>query len=97
MARSLSICFSFCSVKAIEAGINKMQEYRICVTKRSTDIIKEFRNYTYRQDRDGKWLNQPIDCYNHAIDAIRYVVMEKILGGQRKPVDLNRLSRLVHR
>ena len=57
-----------------------MQEMKICVTKRSTSVLKEFRNYTYRQNKDGKWLNEPIDAYNHAIDAIRYVVLDKLLG-----------------
>lgn len=82
---------------SIEAGIQKMQEYKICVTKRSANVIKEFRNYTYRQDKEGKWLNQPIDCYNHAIDAVRYVVMMKLLGGQRKPLDIDRLARRLGR
>ena len=57
-----------------------MQEYEICITRRSTNLIKEFKNYTYRQDKEGKWLNEPIDCYNHGIDGIRYVILEKILG-----------------
>lgn len=57
-----------------------MQELKIRVTKRSTNVLKEFRNYTYRQNKDGKWLNEPIDAYNHAIDAIRYVVLDKLLG-----------------
>ena len=65
---------------SIMAGINKMQELKIKVTKRSTNVLKEFRNYTYRQNKEGKWLNEPIDAYNHAIDAIRYVVLEEILG-----------------
>lgn len=65
---------------SIAAGIQKMQELKIKVTKRSTNITKEFRNYTYRQNKEGKWLNEPIDAYNHAIDAIRYVVLEEILG-----------------
>lgn len=82
---------------SIEAGIAKMQEFKICVTRRSVNVIKEFRNYTYRQDREGKWLNQPIDCYNHAIDAVRYVVMETLLGGRRKAIDLDRLSKIAHR
>lgn len=82
---------------SIDAGIAKMQQYRICVTRRSTNVIKEFKNYTYRQDKEGKWLNQPIDCYNHAIDAIRYVVMMKLLGGQRKPIDIARLAKRIGR
>ena len=65
---------------SINAGLTKMQEYEICITRRSTNLIKEFKNYTYRQDKEGKWLNEPIDCYNHGIDGIRYVILEKILG-----------------
>lgn len=65
---------------SIMAGITKMQEYEICVTSDSLNVIKELRNYTYRQDKEGKWLNVPIDAYNHAIDASRYVVLEKVLG-----------------
>lgn len=80
---------------SIEAGLSKMQEYRIIITKRSTNVAKELRNYTYRQDKDGRWLNVAIDCYNHAIDAVRYVVMEQFMAGQRRKIDLGRLQRLV--
>lgn len=82
---------------SIEAGITKMQEYKLVITKRSTNVIKEFRNYTYQQDKEGKWLNTPIDVWNHAIDAIRYVVMSELLGGRRKPIDLGRVAKLINR
>lgn len=81
---------------SIEAGLSKMQEYKIIVTRRSMDIIKEFRNYTYQQDKEGKWLNKPIDIWNHAIDAIRYVVMNEVLGGRRIPIDKKRVSQLAY-
>lgn len=82
---------------SIEAGITKMQEYKLVITKRSTNVIKEFRNYTYQQDKEGKWLNAPIDVWNHAIDAIRYVVMSELLGGKRKAVNLGRVAKLINR
>ena len=69
----------------------------IVITKHSTNVIKEFRNYTYSQDKEGKWLNTPIDVWNHAIDAIRYVVMSEILGGQRKPIDRGRIAKQINR
>ena len=74
-----------------------MQEYKIVITKRSANVIKEFRNYTYQQDKEGKWLNKPIDVWNHAIDATRYVVMSELLGGKRKAVDLGRVAKLINR
>lgn len=82
---------------SIEAGITKMQEYKMVITKSSTNLIKELRNYTYSQDKEGRWMNTPIDVWNHGIDAIRYVVMSEVLGGQRKPVDLGRVARMINR
>ena len=72
---------------SIEAGITKMLEYKICITKKSINAIKEFKNYTYSQNKDGKWLNKPIDAYNHLIDAIRYVILSEVLGHNRKPIN----------
>lgn len=80
---------------SIEAGITKMQELKIYITKRSTNVIKEFKNYTYQQDKEGKWLNKPIDAYNHAIDATRYYVLTEILGGVPRNVDRSKLTKLV--
>jgi phage terminase large subunit len=73
---------------SVKAGITKMLEYRFCITRRSTNIIKEFRNYTYQQDKEGKWLNLPIDAFNHAIDAIRYIFLTEILGKGKRIKDL---------
>lgn len=80
---------------SIMAGVQKMQEMKIYITKRSTNVIKEFRNYTYRQSKDGKWLNEPIDAYNHAIDAIRYVVLEKLLGKNSNGLNAEEFSYLL--
>jgi phage terminase large subunit len=81
---------------SIEAGITKMLEFKIHITARSCNVIKEFKNYTFQQDKEGKWLNTPIDCYNHAIDAVRYVIMNEVLGGERKPINKARIARAVY-
>ena len=65
---------------SVMAGINKMQEYRIKITKRSVNGIKEARNYTYMQNKDGAFVNVPIDKWNHFWDASRYWVLGKVLG-----------------
>lgn len=54
--------------------IQWMQGWRLLVTAESLNVIREARNYTWAKDRDGKPLNQPIDKFNHALDAIRYAV-----------------------
>jgi phage terminase large subunit len=74
---------------SIEAGITKMLEYKICVTKKSYNVIKELKNYTYQQDKEGKWLNKPIDQFNHAIDAVRYIVLTEVLGKRKGSKDLS--------
>lgn len=79
---------------SIEAGIAKMQEYKIYVTKRSVNAIKEFRNYVWAQDKEGRWLSKPIDAFNHLLDAVRYTVLMKLMGGQGKPLNKARLASL---
>lgn len=57
---------------SINFGIDTLQQFDILVTSRSTNLIKELRNYSWDKDKEGKTLNKPIDSYNHCIDAIRY-------------------------
>ena len=53
-------------------GIQYVQAQRISVTQRSLNTIKEYRNYLWQTDKNGKNINTPIDIFNHAMDAIRY-------------------------
>ena len=72
---------------SVIAGIEKMKEMEIFVTERSSNVQEELRNYTWAKDKDGNYINEPIDKYNHAIDAARYVVLGKILGKIAKPIN----------
>lgn len=63
---------------SIRQGLNKMQEYDILITKRSTNTQNEFSNYTYAKDRQGNETGQPIDAFNNSIDPTRYVVLNKL-------------------
>lgn len=65
---------------SIKAGIDKMLEMEIYVTERSYNLIEEFRHYTWDKDKNGKYINEPIDKFNHGMDASRYYVLGKILG-----------------
>jgi len=53
-------------------GIQLVQQQRISVTKRSTNLIKEYRNYLWQTDRDGKIINEPSHLFSHLMDATRY-------------------------
>ena len=57
---------------SVTQGIQYVQQQRISVTKRSINLMKEFRNYMWETDKDGRILNEPIGIFNHAMDAIRY-------------------------
>lgn len=62
---------------SILAGIEAIQSKKIFITEKSVNVEKEIRNYTFSQGKDGTWSNIPIDKWNHAMDAIRYVVYTK--------------------
>lgn len=57
---------------SILQGIQFVQQQQIFVTKRSTNLIKEYRNYLWMTDKDGKIINVPQDFLNHLMDALRY-------------------------
>ena len=57
---------------SVRQGIQVVQDQQISITKRSINIIKEYRNYLWMTDRDGKILNEPEHQYSHSMDAIRY-------------------------
>lgn len=59
---------------SIKAGIDFIQDQKISVTKRSVNLINEYRNYLYMVDKNGKITNIPEDSYNHGTDAIRYAL-----------------------
>jgi len=57
---------------SVQHGIQYVQSQRISVTKRSINIIKEYRNYLWKSDKNGKILNEPEHTFSHSMDAIRY-------------------------
>lgn len=57
---------------SVNQGIQFIQNQRISVTKRSINLIKEYRNYMWETDKDGRIINKPIGIWNHALDAVRY-------------------------
>ncbi len=62
---------------SVNQGIQKVQSKRISVTSRSINTIKEYRNYNWLMDKNGKTLNIPEDGFNHAMDAGRYGTIEE--------------------
>lgn len=63
---------------SIQFGISIMKQYKMKVTERSYNLIKELKHYKWAEDKEWKALNKPIDKFNHAIDAVRYLCMMKL-------------------
>lgn len=55
-------------------GIQYVQEQQISVTKQSLNLIKEYKNYLWRTDREDKIINEPEDGFDHTLDAVRYAI-----------------------
>ena len=68
---------------SVTQGINLVKDQNISVTKRSTNIIKENRNYLWEKDVNDKLTGKPIDIWNHAMDAIRYALTSVAPAVQR--------------
>lgn len=59
---------------SVSQGIQRVQDQKIFVTRRSVNILKEYRNYLWKVDREGTITNEPSDIWNHTMDAIRYAI-----------------------
>lgn len=58
---------------SIMQGITKIQSFRIVVLPKCEHIIAELSNYAYKKDKQsGEYINEPIDSWNHGLDALRY-------------------------
>lgn len=64
---------------SVRVGIATLQRYTLCVTRRSANIRKELSNYKWKVDGSGDITNEPCDMFNHSLDAVRYVALNKLL------------------
>ncbi len=57
---------------SISTGIQFIQGQRISVTKRSVNLLFEYDNYAWFEDKDGKTINEPKPGFDHVLDGCRY-------------------------
>lgn len=69
----------------VKWSIGVVQNQRMSLTKRSVNLIKEYRNYLWQVDKDGKILNEPEHEFSHGMDAGKYKMVQ-LLG---KPIPKN--------
>ena len=84
---------------SINAGIDFMKQFKIYIHPSCVKTIEEFDTYIYKQDKDGKWLNEPVDANNHIIDAIRYALERYHIKKAKQNVDakIRSVNRLLRR
>lgn len=70
---------------SVTQGIQYVQDQRMSMTKRSLNLIREYRNYLWKTDKDGKILNEPDGGFDHTMDAVRYG-MESIKPRERTTI-----------
>ena len=60
---------------SILQGIQRLQQFEIIVSPQCQNTIVELQNYSWQKDKSsGEYTNQPIDTFNHALDALRYAI-----------------------
>ena len=80
--------------KEITFQISWLQQWEIFVTKTSTNVIHELRNYLWDVDRDGNKLNQPIKEFDHAMDAFRYAAFGQLADFRRPKQTTSTMGKL---
>lgn len=66
---------------SVRNGIDSLKEYKINITERSINLLKERSAYKWKIDKEGNATNVPIDIFNHGWDAVRYGFTTYIKSG----------------
>lgn len=74
---------------SIESGIKFLQSFRkIYIHKSCPHVYDEFCNYQWKLDKNGDIMPQPVDAFNHGIDATRYALESDMSHRVAKAIDL---------
>jgi len=63
---------------SVNNSIDILKRYKLNITRRSINLRKELGRYKWKVDRSGKQLNEPVDTWNHLIDPLRYLALNKL-------------------
>jgi len=64
-------------------GIQYVQDKRISVTKRSVNLIREYRNYLWQTDKNGRIINEPEGGLDHCLDCLVAGTQVRTNGGEK--------------
>jgi len=63
---------------SVKNSIDILRRYKINVTRNSVNLRNELNRYKWRVDTTGKTINEPVDSWNHLIDPLRYIALNKL-------------------
>ena len=63
---------------SVKNSIDILKRYRLNITRNSINLREELSRYKWRTDRSGKTINEPVDHFNHLIDPLRYIALNKL-------------------
>lgn len=77
---------------SILQGIQKLQQYEVVVSSNCKNIIEELQNYSWTKDKKtNEYINEPIDKWNHYLDALRYSLQCLDARAQLRTMDKSQL------
>jgi len=63
---------------SVKHSIDILKRYKLNITRDSVNLRKELERYKWKTDASGNAINQPVDTWNHLIDPLRYVALNKL-------------------
>ncbi|HDE5603997.1 TPA: PBSX family phage terminase large subunit [Staphylococcus aureus] len=80
---------------SIISGIQYLNQFDIVIDERCFKTIEELDNYTWKKDKNtGEYYNEPVDTYNHCIDALRYSVEMLMINNKKQKKTAKDLRRI---
>lgn len=60
--------------KSVKDGIDKVKRLKLHIAADSVNLLKEIRGYKWREDKNGRVIDEPVKFNDHAVDALRYAI-----------------------
>ena len=57
---------------SVKDGIDFVKSKKLYITERSTNLLKELQTYSWKKDRNGNTLEEPVKLYDDLLDSMRY-------------------------
>ncbi|HFI0031029.1 TPA: PBSX family phage terminase large subunit [Streptococcus suis] len=82
---------------SVMQGIQYILQYDIVVDERCVKTIEELENYTWKKDKKtNEYINEPVDSYNHCLDAVRYAIQDRIYQA-KKDLDVDKTIKKINK